>query len=161
MCVRILAAGGAPRFAFRSSRMREQGMPDARCTRGLPCKTGIRRFREVVGRSSTDRSGTVTNYDFRGRVITCETTNGNTTTVYDPPVVTSASSPRTTRTQCGIKRGVGPKLRAMRAYQTSSDLPVAVVQAFVLTRPSISVGTSAHAIGGSILTSRGCHCFGR
>ena len=30
-----------PRFAFRCpSKQREQGMPDARCTRGLVCKTG-------------------------------------------------------------------------------------------------------------------------
>jgi len=38
---------------------------------------------KVVGRSSTDSSGTVTNYDSRGRVITRETTSGNTTTIYD------------------------------------------------------------------------------
>jgi YD repeat-containing protein len=38
---------------------------------------------KVVGRSSTDSSGAVTNYDARGRVITRETTPGNTTTVYD------------------------------------------------------------------------------
>jgi YD repeat-containing protein len=38
---------------------------------------------KVVGRSSTDFSGTTTNYDARGRVITRETTSGNTTTVYD------------------------------------------------------------------------------
>jgi YD repeat-containing protein len=37
----------------------------------------------VVGRSSTDSSGTVTNYDARGKVISRETTSGNTTTVYD------------------------------------------------------------------------------
>jgi YD repeat-containing protein len=37
----------------------------------------------VVGRSSIDSSGTVTNYDARGRVISRETTSGNTTTVYD------------------------------------------------------------------------------
>ena len=36
----------------------------------------------VVGRSSTDSSGTVTNYDARGRVISRETTSGGTT-VYD------------------------------------------------------------------------------
>jgi YD repeat-containing protein len=38
---------------------------------------------KVVGRSSTDSSGTTTNYDARGRVITRETTSANTTTVYD------------------------------------------------------------------------------
>jgi YD repeat-containing protein len=38
---------------------------------------------KVVGRSSTDPSGTVTNYDARGRVIGRETTTGNTTTIYD------------------------------------------------------------------------------
>jgi YD repeat-containing protein len=38
---------------------------------------------KVVGRSATDSSGTVTNYDSRGRVITRETTSGNTTTIYD------------------------------------------------------------------------------
>ena len=37
----------------------------------------------VVGRSSTDSSGTTTNYDSRGKVITRETTTGNATTVYD------------------------------------------------------------------------------
>jgi YD repeat-containing protein len=37
----------------------------------------------VVGRSSTDSQGTVTNYDSRGRVITRETTSGNQTTIYD------------------------------------------------------------------------------
>lgn len=38
---------------------------------------------KVVGRSSTDSAGTVTNYDGRGRVISRETTTGNTTSVYD------------------------------------------------------------------------------
>ena len=37
----------------------------------------------VVGRSSTDSSGSVTNYDSRGRVISRESTNGNRTTIYD------------------------------------------------------------------------------
>jgi YD repeat-containing protein len=37
----------------------------------------------VVGRSSTNGSGTVTNYDSRGRVISRESTSGNTTTIYD------------------------------------------------------------------------------
>ena len=37
----------------------------------------------VVGRSSTDSQGTVTNYDSRGRVISRETTTGNQTTIYD------------------------------------------------------------------------------
>jgi YD repeat-containing protein len=38
---------------------------------------------KVVGRSATDSSGTITNYDARGKVISRETTSGNTTTVYD------------------------------------------------------------------------------
>jgi YD repeat-containing protein len=38
---------------------------------------------KVVGRSATDSQGTVTNYDSRGRVISRETTTGNTTTIYD------------------------------------------------------------------------------
>ena len=38
----------------------------------------------VTGKSSTDSSGTVTNYDARGKVISRESTTGNTTTVYDP-----------------------------------------------------------------------------
>jgi YD repeat-containing protein len=38
---------------------------------------------KVVGRSSTDSSGTVTNYDARGKVISRETTSGNQTTIYD------------------------------------------------------------------------------
>lgn len=37
----------------------------------------------VVGKSSTDSTGTVTNYDSRGRVISRETSTGNTTTIYD------------------------------------------------------------------------------
>jgi YD repeat-containing protein len=37
----------------------------------------------VVGRSSTDSQGTVTNYDARGKVISRETTSGNQTTIYD------------------------------------------------------------------------------
>jgi hypothetical protein len=35
------------------------------------------------GRSATNSSGTVTNYDSRGRGISRETTSGNTTTIYD------------------------------------------------------------------------------
>jgi len=38
---------------------------------------------KVVGRASTDSSGTTTNYDSRGRVISRESTSGNTTTIYD------------------------------------------------------------------------------
>jgi YD repeat-containing protein len=37
----------------------------------------------VVGRSAIDSSGTVTNYDVRGKVISRESTTGNTTTIYD------------------------------------------------------------------------------
>ena len=37
----------------------------------------------VVGKSSTDSQGTVTNYDARGRVISRETTTDDTTTIYD------------------------------------------------------------------------------
>ena len=37
----------------------------------------------VVGRSATDISGTVTNYDARGKVISRESTSGNQTTIYD------------------------------------------------------------------------------
>ena len=55
-----------------------------------------------------------------------------------------------------------PPGRAMRAYQTSGHLPVAVPHAFVLIRPTIGVSTSAPAICGLILTSRRvCHCFCR
>jgi hypothetical protein len=55
-----------------------------------------------------------------------------------------------------------PPGRAMRAYQTSGHLPVAGPHAFVLIRPTIGVGTSAHTICGLILTSqRVCHCFCR
>jgi YD repeat-containing protein len=36
-----------------------------------------------VGRSITDGSGTMTNYDSRGRVISRETTSENQTTAYD------------------------------------------------------------------------------
>jgi hypothetical protein len=38
MCVRILAAGYARALRFVVPQKREQGMPDARCTRGLVCK---------------------------------------------------------------------------------------------------------------------------
>jgi hypothetical protein len=39
---------------------------------------------KVVGRSSTDSAGTVTNYDSRGKVIISrESTTGNQTTIYD------------------------------------------------------------------------------
>jgi YD repeat-containing protein len=38
---------------------------------------------KVVGRSSTDSSGTVKNYDARGRVISREPTSRNQTTIYD------------------------------------------------------------------------------
>jgi YD repeat-containing protein len=38
---------------------------------------------KVGGRSATDSSGMVTNYDARGKVISRETTTGNTTTIYD------------------------------------------------------------------------------
>ena len=37
----------------------------------------------VTGRSAIDSSGTVTNYDSRGKVISRESTSGNTTTIYD------------------------------------------------------------------------------
>ena len=36
---------------------------------------------ERIGRASTDSSGRGTNYDSRGRVISHESTSGNTTTV--------------------------------------------------------------------------------
>jgi YD repeat-containing protein len=36
-----------------------------------------------IGSATTDSSGTVTNYDSRGRVIIRETKTGNTKTVYD------------------------------------------------------------------------------
>ena len=39
--------------------------------------------RKVVGRSSTSSSGTVTNYDARGRVVSRKSTSGNRTTIYD------------------------------------------------------------------------------
>src|SRR6476660_1816416 len=39
---------------------------------------------------------------------------------------------------------------AMRAYQTTGHLPIAVAQAFVLTRPPRGVGTSAQAISSLI-----------
>ena len=38
---------------------------------------------KVVGRSASDSSGTTTNYDARGRVISPESTTGNPTTIYD------------------------------------------------------------------------------
>ena len=43
--VRLLAAGSRPSFAFRLSLQseREQGMPGARCTRGLVCKIAQRK----------------------------------------------------------------------------------------------------------------------
>jgi YD repeat-containing protein len=38
---------------------------------------------KVVGRSSTDSSGTVTNYDSCGGVVSRESISGNRTTIYD------------------------------------------------------------------------------
>jgi YD repeat-containing protein len=38
---------------------------------------------KVIGRSSTDSQGTVTNYDVTGKVISRATTSGNTKTIYD------------------------------------------------------------------------------
>jgi hypothetical protein len=52
-------------------------------------------------------------------------------------------------------------LSLMRAYQTSGHQPVAVAHAFIIIGPTSGVGTSAHAICGSILTLRGCRCFCR
>jgi YD repeat-containing protein len=49
---------------------------------------------KVVGRSATYTSGTVTNYDARGRVVCRESTSGNTTTVYVIADATSADSRR-------------------------------------------------------------------
>ena len=37
----------------------------------------------VAGRSATDSSGAVTNYDARGKVISREHTSGDQTTIYD------------------------------------------------------------------------------
>jgi hypothetical protein len=42
----------------------------------------------------------------------------------------------------------------MRALQAAGHVPVAVPHAFVLIGPTEGVVTSAHAIGGAILTSR-------
>jgi hypothetical protein len=55
--VRILAARFCPRFAFRcpSKEKREQGMPDARCTRGLACKTGNENAHEHTGSAEAIR----------------------------------------------------------------------------------------------------------
>src|ERR1700704_1637284 len=56
MCVCILAARFCPRFACRCpSKMREQGMPDARCTRGLACKTGSENAHEHTGSAEAIR----------------------------------------------------------------------------------------------------------
>jgi hypothetical protein len=50
----------------------------------------------------------------------------------------------------------------MRANQTHVHLPVAARHAFVIIGPGTGIGTSAHAIGGLILTSRRVwHSFGR
>ena len=61
-----------------------------------------------------------------------------------------------------VRRRLPAPGRAIRAYQTAGHLPVAVAHAFVLTRPTRGVGTSAQAIGGLILASRRVwHCFRR
>ena len=36
-----------------------------------------------IGSATTDSSGAVTNYDVSGKVISRESTTGNTTTIYD------------------------------------------------------------------------------
>ena len=52
--LRILAARGARGFTFRCpSKGREQGMPDARCTRGLVCKLGRETAHERTGQRRT------------------------------------------------------------------------------------------------------------
>jgi len=46
--------GRRPRFAYRCpSQMREQGMPDARCTRGPVCKLGKKAAHEHTGQRRT------------------------------------------------------------------------------------------------------------
>src|SRR6266436_983752 len=47
--VRILAAGGARGLRFVVPQKREQGMPDARCTRGLVCKGRTKIAHEHTG----------------------------------------------------------------------------------------------------------------
>jgi hypothetical protein len=49
MSVRILAARFARALHFVVPRKREQGMPGARCTRGLACKTGNKKAHEHTG----------------------------------------------------------------------------------------------------------------
>ena len=48
-----------------------------------PPKTFYDSAGKRIGSASTDSSGTTTNYDSRGRVISRESTTGNQTTVYD------------------------------------------------------------------------------
>jgi hypothetical protein len=55
---------------------------------------------------------------------------------------------------------ISPSL-VIRAYQTTGHQPVAVAHAFIIIDPTTGVVTSANAICGLILTSRGCHCFRR
>jgi hypothetical protein len=71
----------------------------------------------------------------------------------------SAGSP----TSAGVRVAliVPPPGRVIRPYQTFGHQPVAVAHAFVLIHPTSGVGTSAYAICGLILTSRGRHCFRR
>jgi YD repeat-containing protein len=59
------------------------GSADARDAASAQQRTFYGAGGKVFGRSTTDSSGAVTNYDSRGRVISRETTSGNQTTIYD------------------------------------------------------------------------------
>ena len=84
----------------------------------------------------------------RENIITCQSSN---VPVWQVPAHVNGSIPSPPR----------PPGLVMRAYQTTGHLPVAVAHAWALIRPTTGVGTSANAICGLILTSRGCHCFRR
>jgi YD repeat-containing protein len=60
----------------------------------------------VVGRSSTDSQGSTTSYDSRGKVISRESTSGNTTTVHD---ASGRNIGRFTTSREGITRRALPK----------------------------------------------------
>jgi hypothetical protein len=53
--VRILAARFARALHFVVPQKREQGMPDARCTRGLACKMGSENAHEHTGSAEAIR----------------------------------------------------------------------------------------------------------
>jgi len=139
----LIGAFGA--LAFRSSWFKQQTSPNVCCG----SKPEVAPLKRQV-RSTLRRADIVRLLPHVGFVPKPEVFNG----LGHVPLAQWMSAVRS-------RHRLLPPGRAMRAYQTSGHLPVAVAHAFVLTRPTSGVDTSAQAICGLILTSRGYHCFRR